>query len=175
VHGCPPGCRCEHRHSRQAGCVRANAAGETGFVQLENSIPISRPNQPVAFVVWIAQAILSHLNARPAGLLDVAHAAVHLHAEGSDLRHRVEPAGSAIGCARGLDGSSVGQNGAHAQISVAAPPDLPPRSLMVADFAITCSLVRPGRPLYPVLVHRAAALLHASFRPHLAMTALALR
>ena len=35
-----------------------------------------------------------------------------------------------------------------------------------------CSLVRPGRPRYPVLVHRAAALLHASFRPHLATTPL---
>jgi hypothetical protein len=40
------------------------------------------------------------------------------------------------------------------------------------DFAITCSLVRPGRPRYPVLVHRAASLLHASFRPHLAVTPL---
>ncbi len=55
----------------------------------------------------------------------------------------------------------------------ARPPDLPPRSLMAVDFAITCSLVRPGRPRYPVLVHRAAALLHASFRPRL--TALPLR
>jgi hypothetical protein len=54
----------------------------------------------------------------------------------------------------------------------ARPPDLPPRSLMTVDFAITCLLVRPGRPRYPVLVHRAAALLHASFRPHLAMTPL---
>jgi hypothetical protein len=52
------------------------------------------------------------------------------------------------------------------------PPNLPPRSLMTVDFAISCSLVRPGRPRYPVLVHRAAALLHASFRPHLAMTPL---
>src|SRR5579863_28095 len=26
----------------------------------------------------------------------------------------------------------------------ARPPDLPPRSLMTMDFAITCSLVRPG-------------------------------
>src|SRR6266853_1531545 len=43
---------------------------------------------------------------------------------------------------------------------------------MTMDFAIPCSLVRPGRPRYPVLVHRAAALLHASFRPHLAMTPL---
>ena len=51
----------------------------------------------------------------------------------------------------------------------ARPPDLPPRSLMAADFAINCSLVRPGRPRYPVLVHRAATLLHASFRPHLAV------
>ena len=54
----------------------------------------------------------------------------------------------------------------------ASPPDLPPRPLMTLDFAIRCSLVRPGRPRYPVLVHRAAALLHASFRPHLAMTPL---
>ena len=54
----------------------------------------------------------------------------------------------------------------------ARPPDLPPRPLMAVDFAIICSLVRPGRPRYPVLVHRAAALLHASFRPHLAMTPL---
>jgi hypothetical protein len=54
----------------------------------------------------------------------------------------------------------------------ARPPDLPPRSLMTMDFAITCSLVRPGRPRYPVLVHRAAALLLASFRPNLAMTPL---
>src|SRR5471032_1650509 len=43
---------------------------------------------------------------------------------------------------------------------------------MTVDFAIIGSLVRPGRPRYPVLVHRAVALLHASFRPHLAMTPL---
>src|SRR6266478_1454633 len=54
----------------------------------------------------------------------------------------------------------------------ARPPNLPPRSLMAVDFAIIGSLVRPGRPRYPVLVHQAAALLHASFRPHLAMTPL---
>src|SRR6202166_2088791 len=54
----------------------------------------------------------------------------------------------------------------------ARPPDLPPRSLMAVDFAVIGSLVRPGTPRYPVLVHRAAALLHASFRPHLAMTPL---
>ena len=51
----------------------------------------------------------------------------------------------------------------------ARPPDLPPRPLMAVDFAIIGSLVRPGRPRYPVLVHRAATLLHAFFRPHLAM------
>jgi hypothetical protein len=54
----------------------------------------------------------------------------------------------------------------------ARPPDLPPRPSMTVDFAITCSLVRPGRPRYPVLVHKAAVLLHASFRRHLAMTPL---
>src|SRR5450432_1673752 len=54
----------------------------------------------------------------------------------------------------------------------ARPPDLPPRPLMVVDFAIIRSLVQPGRPRYPVLVHRAAVLLHASFRPRLATTPL---
>ena len=54
----------------------------------------------------------------------------------------------------------------------ARPPNLPPRPLMAVDFAISCSLVRPGRPRYPVFVHRAAALLHASFRPRLATTPL---
>src|SRR6266576_3038356 len=43
---------------------------------------------------------------------------------------------------------------------------------MVMDFAISSSLVRPGRPRYPLLVYRAAALLHASFRPRLATTPL---
>jgi hypothetical protein len=54
----------------------------------------------------------------------------------------------------------------------ARPPDLPPRPLMTMDFAISCSLVRPGRPRYPVFVHRDATLLHAFFRPHLATTPL---
>src|SRR5258707_15709644 len=54
----------------------------------------------------------------------------------------------------------------------ARPSDLPPRPLMAMDFAISSSLVRPGRPRYPLLVHRAAVLLHASFRPHLATTPL---
>ena len=56
----------------------------------------------------------------------------------------------------------------------ARPPDLPPRPLMAVDFAIMCSLVRSGRPRYPVLVHRAADLLQASFRPHIAMSPLRL-
>src|SRR5579862_2733714 len=54
----------------------------------------------------------------------------------------------------------------------ARPPDLPPRPLMAVDFAIISSFVRPGRPPYPVLVHRAANLLHAFFRPRLATTPL---
>src|SRR6266849_572614 len=54
----------------------------------------------------------------------------------------------------------------------ARPPHLPPRPLMVVDFAIDFLLVRPGWPRYPVFVHRAAALLHASFRPRLATTPL---
>src|SRR5437867_10934802 len=54
----------------------------------------------------------------------------------------------------------------------ARPPDLPPQPLMTVDFAIIGSLVRLRRPRYPVLVHRAAGLLHASFKPHLAMTPL---
>ena len=32
----------------------------------------------------------------------------------------------------------------------ARPPDLPPRPLMTVDFAISSSLVRPGRPRYPM-------------------------
>src|SRR5215471_2823164 len=54
----------------------------------------------------------------------------------------------------------------------ARPPDLPLRPLMTVDFAINCSLVRPGRPRYPVNFPSGAALLHAVFRPHLAMTPL---
>jgi hypothetical protein len=54
----------------------------------------------------------------------------------------------------------------------ARPPDLPPAPLMDMGFAITCSLARQRRPLHPVLVHRPARLLHASFRPHLTVTPL---
>ena len=54
----------------------------------------------------------------------------------------------------------------------ARPPDLPPRPLMTVDFAISCSPVRLGRPRDPVLVHRAATLIHAFFRPHLAASPL---
>src|ERR1700745_3479402 len=54
----------------------------------------------------------------------------------------------------------------------ARPPNLPPRPLMTVDFAISSSLVRPGRPHYPVFFHRAATLLHAFFRPPLAVTPL---
>jgi len=54
----------------------------------------------------------------------------------------------------------------------ARPPDLPPVPLMDMGFAITCSLARHRRPHHPVLVHRPAYLLHASFGPHLAVTPL---
>ena len=50
----------------------------------------------------------------------------------------------------------------------AQPPDLPPVSLMDMGFAIICLLARHPRASYPVLVHRLASLLHASFRPRLA-------
>src|SRR5207248_8018404 len=54
----------------------------------------------------------------------------------------------------------------------ARPPDLPPVPLMDMGFAISCLLARHRRPHHPVLVHRPACLLHASFRPHLAVTPL---
>src|SRR6266487_3583229 len=54
----------------------------------------------------------------------------------------------------------------------AQPPDLPPVLLMDMGFAISCSLARHRRPHHPVLVHRLACLLHASFRPHLTVTPL---
>jgi hypothetical protein len=56
----------------------------------------------------------------------------------------------------------------------ARPPDLPPVSLMDMGFAVCCPLARHRRPHHPVFVHRPACLLHASFRPRLAATALAL-
>src|SRR5437660_1915093 len=54
----------------------------------------------------------------------------------------------------------------------AQPPDLPPVSLMEMGFAVSCQLARHRRPPHPVLVHRLALLLHASFRPRLATTPL---
>jgi hypothetical protein len=46
-------------------------------------------------------------------------------------------------------------------------PNLQPRPLMDMDFAVICPLVRPGLPCHRVSVRRVAALLHASFGPHL--------
>src|ERR1700730_5800424 len=43
---------------------------------------------------------------------------------------------------------------------------------MEMSFAIRCPLAPHRRPHYPVLVHRLAPLLHASFRPRLATTSL---
>src|SRR5215813_9902529 len=53
----------------------------------------------------------------------------------------------------------------------APPPDLQPLPLMEPDFAIRCPLVRPRMPNL-VSVRQVAALLHTSFRRHLAMTPL---
>ena len=53
----------------------------------------------------------------------------------------------------------------------ARPPDLPPQPLMAG--LRDRRLAHPiGQAPYPVLVHRAATLLHASFRPRLATTPL---
>jgi hypothetical protein len=54
----------------------------------------------------------------------------------------------------------------------AQPPDLPPVCLVELGFAVTCQLAPHRRPLHPVLVHRLAPLIHASFRPRLATTPL---
>jgi ABC-type uncharacterized transport system substrate-binding protein len=58
----------------------------------------------------------------------------------------------------------------HGPSPLVEPPQS--SSALPLDFAIIGSLVRPGRSRYPVLVHRAAALLRAFFRPHLAMAPL---
>src|SRR5215468_3460313 len=54
----------------------------------------------------------------------------------------------------------------------AQPPDLPPVQLVDMGFAVVCQLAPHRRPLHPVLVHRLARLIHASFRPRLATTPL---
>src|SRR5437870_7952910 len=54
----------------------------------------------------------------------------------------------------------------------AQPPDLPPVCLVDTGFAVLCQLAPHCRPHHPVLVHRLAPLIHASFRPHLATTPL---
>jgi hypothetical protein len=52
------------------------------------------------------------------------------------------------------------------------PPDLPPVLLMDMGFAIMRSLAQHRRPHDPVLVHRLASLLRASFEPRLTTTPL---
>ena len=54
----------------------------------------------------------------------------------------------------------------------AQPPDLPPVCLVDVGFAVVCQLAPHRRPHHPVLVHRLAPLIHASFRPRLATTPL---
>src|SRR6266849_9450558 len=52
----------------------------------------------------------------------------------------------------------------------AQPPDLPPVCLVDAGFAVICQLAPHRRPHHPVLVHRLAPLINASFRPRLTTT-----
>jgi hypothetical protein len=54
----------------------------------------------------------------------------------------------------------------------AQPPDLPPLCLVDMGFAVVCQLAPHRRPPPPVLVHRLALLIHASFTPRLATTPL---
>ena len=54
----------------------------------------------------------------------------------------------------------------------AKPPDLPPVLLVEVGFAVICQLAPHRRPHHPVLVHRLALLIHASFGPRLATTPL---
>jgi|SRR5579864_147696 len=54
----------------------------------------------------------------------------------------------------------------------AQQPDLPPVCLVDPGFAVLCQLAPHRRPLHPVLVHRLASLIHASFRPRLTTTPL---
>jgi hypothetical protein len=54
----------------------------------------------------------------------------------------------------------------------AQPPDLPPVCLVDMGFAVICQLAPHRRPPHPVLVHRLAPLIHASFRPRLTTTPL---
>jgi hypothetical protein len=66
-----------------------------------------------------------------------------------------------VTCNRSPEVSSIAF---HAQ-----PLDLPPVLLMDVGFAIMCSLARHRRPQIQFLSHRLTCLLHASFRPHLAV------
>src|SRR5579864_8341948 len=66
------------------------------------------------------------------------------------------------------DGSpEVSSTAFHAQ-----PPDLPPVHLVDMGFAVSCQLAQHRRPHHPVLLHRLALLIHASFGPRLATTPL---
>ena len=55
------------------------------------------------------------------------------------------------------------------------PAGSTPFALMDEDFAIRCPLVPAPGASYPISVRQVAVLLHAAFRPHLAVGALALR
>ena len=83
---------------------------------------------------------------------------------------------AAVRSPHGSLSSEIGTRRRPPQVSsIAFPaplPDLQPWPLMDMDFAISCPLVRPRMPRYPISVRQVAVLLHTSFRRRLAMTPL---
>jgi len=91
---------------------------------------------------------------------------------------RSESSGSCAAVSKPHDSTSPGPSetrrrppGLSPTTSHAQPPGLRPAPLMDMDFAVICNS-SDARASYPVLVHRLACLLHASFRPRLAATPL---
>ncbi len=136
----------------------ASGAGFTRFLPTDSSrnwmagaMPFARPQGLLTFP--IVRAFLTRVSITPSA--DFCHAVrtpydVLSH---DSVTHSRSPA--------------ISSTAVHAR-----PPDLPPVPLMDTDFASRCPLVRHRRPYHPVLVHRPACLLHASFRPHLTVTPL---
>ena len=136
----------------------ASIAGFTRFVPTDSNrswmagaMPPSRPLELLTFP--IVRAFLTRVSTTPSA--DFCHA---IRTPYDVLSHDSVTHGRS---------PAISSTAFHAR-----PPDLPPVPLMDTDFASRCSLVRHRRPYHPVLVHRPACLLHASFRPHLAVTPL---
>src|SRR2546425_4011037 len=81
-----------------------------------------------------------------------------------DQMDRSTPSHDAVTCGGSPELSSTAFN--------PQPPDLPPVCLVELGFAVLCQLAPHRRPHHPVLVHRLAPLIHASFRPRLTTTPL---